>query len=351
MVATQRASGRQEDELLRFGVKRVGVEDARRATQALAALERLVIQCEAQYPGIDRWFKRKVVPGLAAGERVGYIGFVHGTPVAAAIVRRGRRTKFCHLRVDPAYRDLAIGQTLFTFLALEARGFAEQVYFTLPESLWCEERDFFKSFGFHKAFKAPKQYRRADAELFCEALFEDVWRQAIERLPALSARWQLGSDSFEVGLVMSVQPRYAERILAGQKCVEVRRRFSARWTGQRVVFYATRPVCGLVGEARIARVLHLPSEKLWEQYGPVLGASRGELDRHLRAARQVSAIELSDVTPYVTPMPIRELSGLVGQALSAPRSFVSFTAPSGWGWRAATALIDLLQVRAALSAG
>src|SRR4051812_8908315 len=104
MVDNCKSVGIQQS--LRFGTRSLSIieltqNDAKRQTDDLVALRHLVIPNEVMYPDIGRWFDRKVVPGVANGERAALIGVVDGKPAVAAIVKRGSTTKFCHLKVDP----------------------------------------------------------------------------------------------------------------------------------------------------------------------------------------------------------------------------------------------------------
>lgn len=95
--------------------------DARTRSDKLKLLGDLILRSEPMYPGIDRWFKSKVVPGLASGERTALIAEVDGSPVASAVVKRGHRSKFCHLRIDESEQDRHLGELLFSLMAMHVR--------------------------------------------------------------------------------------------------------------------------------------------------------------------------------------------------------------------------------------
>lgn len=148
---------------------RLGASDAARDTDDLKALRALVLVNEPMYPGIARWFTEKVVPGLAAGQRVAYVGYDGSAPIASAVLKYGANAKLCHLRIAEAYRDQSLGTVLFARMAALAAYPASAIHFTLPEGLWTERRGFFEQFGFTTVVKAAEQYRSGETELLAFA--------------------------------------------------------------------------------------------------------------------------------------------------------------------------------------
>ena len=58
-------------------------------------------------------------------------------------------------------------------------------------------------------------------------------------------------------VLLSVKPRFAEAILAGEKTFEFRRAVFRRQDIETVVLYASSPTCKVVGEFTIDKVLSL----------------------------------------------------------------------------------------------
>src|SRR6267142_6017042 len=142
-----------------FRIVRLGGTDAKGLTDHFATFRQLVLENEPAYPGIDRWFKDKVVPGLRSSERVALVGYLKETPVVSAVVKRGDDSKFCHLRIHDDVQDANLGEVFFALMAFELRQIARTIHFTLPEGLWESKQDFFRSFNFCEAKKAGTQYR------------------------------------------------------------------------------------------------------------------------------------------------------------------------------------------------
>lgn len=152
-------------------IQRIQADDARRSTDALRLLRERLVAHEHYYPSIGRWTSQKVIPDLKTGRRVGYLGFRGETPVLAAVLKQGARTKFCHLSIENGFQGNKLGHLMFSLMAAEVQHSAAEVHFTLPESLWEREKGFFQSFGFESAVVASTQYRLFDEELSCSVPF------------------------------------------------------------------------------------------------------------------------------------------------------------------------------------
>ena len=154
-------SGRLFPDSPPFKIVKLGESASRKQTDDLKTLHSMLLQSESMYPGIGRWFTEKVVPGLRTSERVAYLAYENEKPVATAVLKLGEHTKFCHVRIHEGFRDLNLGQMIFTQMAFHARHqrSVTDIHFTLPESLWNDKEGFFKSFGFVAVAKSARQYR------------------------------------------------------------------------------------------------------------------------------------------------------------------------------------------------
>lgn len=313
-----------------FSIARITAEDAKRQTDLWQDLRRLVGSCESMYPRIDRWINDKVRLGIQGGQRSGFIGYHKGIPVVSSVVKHGTHAKFCHLKVDDRFQGSNIGEFVFALMAMEVRGNAKHVHFTLPENLWQEKRAFFSSFAFRDAEKSGKQYRLFENELHCNASFDVVWKSVVHKLPKLRACLAVDNCSHDSDLLVSVQPRYAESLLFGCKKVEVRRSFSSRWLGSRITLYASAPVSSLVGEAVIDQLIEDAPDKIWNQFGSCLGCTKPEFDAYAAGADKVVALVLSDIRAYEKPLTLNAARELTGERLLPPQNYSKLTVDSPW---------------------
>jgi predicted transcriptional regulator len=215
-------------------------------------------------------------------------------------------------------------------MALEVRDFCKTIHFTLPESLWTEKGGFFQSFAFEKAECADVQYRLFDRELACSAKFLDVWSSVLGKIPKLASVYGIGGFSPDNQLLLTVRPKFADRIIAGKKTVELRRKFSTRWAGHQINLYASEPIASLVGEARISCVHRNHPEIIWQRFQHYVGCTKEEFDAYVSGAEEIYAIELDDVQAYRDRLPRGQMAHLLNEELTPPQSYLTLEKNKAW---------------------
>jgi predicted transcriptional regulator len=321
----------------------LGRDDARRNSYDQQILRKLLLENEAMYPAIGRWYEEKVLPGMKDRLRIAYVAFLDERPVASAVLKLGTHAKFCHLKIQQGFRDQDLGQMFFTLMSFEAkRHIAADIHFTLPEGLWTESSAFFKSFGFRTAEKAERQYRSGEAELMCSAPILEVWANVISKASRLLGQFSIGGYSSSNRLLFSMRPEYAERVFAGKKQVEIRRKFSEKWLGCKVVVYGTQPLAALMGEVTVSGVTAGSPDGIWKRFGGRTGCSHDEFAEYVGNAAQVYAIELNDATPYLCPLSTYEIAKMINvDELRPPQSFLELKMGKDSPWARAISLAGL----------
>jgi len=323
-----------------FKIAAITEEDAKDKTDNLKVLEELISNNEDMYPNIKEWYKKKVIDGLKSSERIAYVGYLNNTPVLSAVLKRGKNSKFCHLKIGKNIQNENLGEILFSLMTLEVRNYAKEIHFTLPESLWESKKEFFKSFGFENAVKHGIQYRLFDEELICSAPYLKVWNKVINKLPKLSEIFLISKYSMDNKLIMSIKPEFAKKIICGKKTVEIRRKFAEKWTGHKVNLYSSKPISGLVGEAKIDRVDVGKPDYIWELYYSNIGCNKKEFDFYTNSLEKIYAIVLDEIRPYETPIPLSQISYLINEDLRPPQSY--FTTSKNKNWSKAVSIAALL---------
>jgi predicted transcriptional regulator len=314
-----------------FHVVRITEEDAARTSDLLRLFDEQLSLNDEMYPRIRKWFWSKVVPGIRDGSRVAYLGFEGNKPSLTAIVKKGENAKFCHLRVAEELQDFHLGEVFFSMMALEVRTTAREIHFTLPESLWERRRKFFAGFGFREVALARTQYRLFEEELRTSASYWDVWRAARQRLPKLTNYFSINNYSMSPRLLLSIKPKLAKLILTGQKLIEIRRRFNGRWHGARVALYASSPERALVGEATIGNIKAANPQEIWHEYCDQIGCSHEEFLAYTGSSEEIYALQLQDVTPYASRMPVCQFEHLLEEELRPPQSHCEIHENHVWG--------------------
>lgn len=94
-------------------------------------------------------------------------------------------------------------------------------------------------------------------------------------------------------LIISLEERHANNILAGTKQVELRRRAMHVNIGDRVWLYVKKPVGAIVGYATIDGTVCTSPATFWKKYGSVTGLSRTEFFGYFDGADSTFALKLS----------------------------------------------------------
>lgn len=111
--------------------------------------------------------------------------------------------------------------------------------------------------------------------------------------------WNMQTDKFAL---LSIYPRYANKILSGVKRLEFRKSWAASDVSAFVI-YATVPVQKIVGIARIKQVYQGSATALWllaQEMGG--GVSRRVLYDYFRGKQEGFAIEIESVLPCSIPL-------------------------------------------------
>lgn len=313
-----------------LGIAKLTPKDVLGKSDHFSFLTDLVGANDDMYPGIEKWFQKKVVPGIKSGERVAYLGMVDGDPFASAILKKGKRSKICHIKIGRSFQDQNLGELFFILMGFEVRHLAKEVYFTLPESLWRAKRHFFESFGFADATRSGTQYRFFDTEFLCKTNFQNFWSRIIEKNSKLMNCYSLNGKSANSGLLLSIKPKYADRIMNGTKTVEVRRTFSTKWQGQPIKFYASSPTKAIIGEAQASRIIFGRPDEIWNRYWTKLGCTQKEFNDYVKGLTNCYAIELDHINPYSKAFGLEMMSSLLNETLRPPQTYFRVSANDSW---------------------
>lgn len=111
-------------------------------------------------------------------------------------------------------------------------------------------------------------------------------------------------------VLISIQPRFVNCILSGEKTIEFRRRWAANHV-QKLVIYASAPVKQIVAVASIAGVEELSPGGLWQLSKRLGGGlTRMELLDYFQGLDTGYGIRLEDVQVLKTPIdPYSRLEG------------------------------------------
>lgn len=119
-------------------------------------------------------------------------------------------------------------------------------------------------------------------------------------------------------VLLSVKPRFAEAILAGEKTFEFRRALFRRPNVRMVVLYASSPVCRVVGEFHLDDVLTLDLDALWAKTHRGGGIDRSYFDQYFAGCTTGHALKVRRPRRYRRPLHLQDDLGVE----RAPQSFM-----------------------------
>ena len=117
-------------------------------------------------------------------------------------------------------------------------------------------------------------------------------------------------------ILLSIKPEYVDRILAGTKKYEYRKRL-ARSNSSVLLIYSTYPIMKVVAKVEILGTICAAPYTLWEQTKSNAGISRKKYREYFHGCKIACAYELGKVEIFDPP---RDLSDY--NVIFAPQSFL-----------------------------
>ncbi len=99
-------------------------------------------------------------------------------------------------------------------------------------------------------------------------------------------------------ILLSVKPKYAKKILAGEKTVEYRKRIPTDNSVTQVLIYASYPIKRVVAEFTIGRFLEDTPKELWRQTRQIGGISEQEFANYFNDKDKAYAYVIKNLQIY-----------------------------------------------------
>lgn len=110
-----------------------------------------------------------------------------------------------------------------------------------------------------------------------------------------------------MNILISVEGRYADSMLSGQKRVEFRRRAPRVAPGTKVWVYSKLPKGMVALAAYIKDIVTDSPARIWKSYGKHAGVTRAEFDEYFSRTDEASALVFHRVTALPSPVTLAEL--------------------------------------------
>lgn len=129
-------------------------------------------------------------------------------------------------------------------------------------------------------------------------------------------------------VVLSLRPRFAEAILAGDKTVELRRTVPKIVVPTRALLYAATPVRALLGTCIITDVVAADLAILWREHGSRTGLLHREFRQYFAGVDAGAALTLADPQRFSREIPLEDLRARP-RGFRPPQSFAYVDAQTG----------------------
>jgi len=95
-------------------------------------------------------------------------------------------------------------------------------------------------------------------------------------------------------IFLSIKPEYAEKILTGEKSIELRRTLPNIDSGDIILLYATAPLKQVIGYCSVERILRGRPHSLWHKVRKHCAVEKHQFDTYFRGASTAIGIEVSN---------------------------------------------------------
>lgn len=114
-------------------------------------------------------------------------------------------------------------------------------------------------------------------------------------------------------IIISIKPRFVERMVSGTKGVEIRRRRMRVAEGDRLWIYSSSPASRVEAVTTVRSITYGGVLELWPRVSALADISVQEYEKYLAGSNSVCAIYLGEVEKLSSPLSLTEIrQGLPG---------------------------------------
>lgn len=95
-------------------------------------------------------------------------------------------------------------------------------------------------------------------------------------------------------LFISIKKEFIEKILNGEKSIELRKARPSILFGDHVILYCTSPIKAIVGVAKVEAVISLPPKEMWKLHANKLGIDKKGFDEYYGNSGRAVGIVLTN---------------------------------------------------------
>lgn len=136
-------------------------------------------------------------------------------------------------------------------------------------------------------------------------------------------------------LLISIKPKYMNKILSGEKKVELRKSSSKISTGGLVILYSTFPEKAVVGFCFVENIKSDTPQNMWQNVKSFAGISRKDYLEYYSNSRKSCGIFISNVNYLEAPFSLENLR----------KEIPNFQPPQSYTYTSSAFWIDLLGLK------
>ena len=95
--------------------------------------------------------------------------------------------------------------------------------------------------------------------------------------------------------IISIKPEYINKIFAGKKTIEIRKKSVRMAPGTQLWLYATRPYARIAGVCKIKTIIRSHPDEIWTNYSGETGISYETFVKYVNGAKNITAITLDTI--------------------------------------------------------
>jgi predicted transcriptional regulator len=107
--------------------------------------------------------------------------------------------------------------------------------------------------------------------------------------------------------IFSLRQVFVSAFLAGEKCVELRRKAPNLAVGSHIWFYSKLPIGKIVASARLQSVAILPIEQIWAEHQHCISLVREDFDHYLIGLSEATVMSFDKFSSLSQPIDLETL--------------------------------------------
>lgn len=125
-------------------------------------------------------------------------------------------------------------------------------------------------------------------------------------------------------LFISVKPEYANKIVSGEKTIELRKSSPNVQLNDWVLIYSTQPVMAVIGFGKVKKVIKTSPTNMWRSYSRSLGIDKKSFDLYYENWDSAVGIEIGSICKLNNQIVLSKIKSLYPK-FSPPQTFKYFS--------------------------